>query len=70
MPLMRAFGRAVERGEIASSVDLELAADLVVGPIAVRLFFKGGRLNPKMVGPMVDLALSGIAAGAASNHDD
>jgi hypothetical protein len=31
-----------------------------VGPIAVALFFKGGRLNPKMVGPMVDCALDGI----------
>ncbi len=61
VPLMRALERAVARGEIAADVDLELAADLVVGPIAVCLFFKGGRLNPKMVGPMVDLALAGLA---------
>lgn len=60
VPLMRALERAVARGEIAADVDLELAADLVVGPIAVCLFFKGGRLNPKMVGPMVDLALAGL----------
>jgi AcrR family transcriptional regulator len=59
-PLVRAFERAVERGEISTDVDLDLAGDLVVGPIAVSLFFKGGRLNPKMVGPMVDLALAGI----------
>jgi len=59
-PLLRAFERAVERGEVSPNVDIHLAADLVVGPIAVALFFKGGRLNPKMVGPMVDLALSGI----------
>ncbi len=60
-PLIRAFERAVDRGELAPDLDLELAADLVVGPIAVCLFFKGGKLNPKMVGPMVDLALKGIA---------
>lgn len=60
VPLIRALGRAVARGEIAPDVDLELAADLVVGPIAVCLFFKGGRLHPKMVAPMVDLALEGI----------
>ena len=65
-PLTRAFERAVERGEISSALDLELAADLVVGPIAVALFFKGGRLNPKMVGPMVDLALAGIRHGDAT----
>jgi len=59
-PLLRAFERAAERGEVSADLDLHLAADLVVGPIAVALFFKGGRLNPKMVGPMVDLALSGI----------
>jgi len=62
-PLVRAFERAVERGEVAADLDLELAADLVVGPIAVALFFKGGRLNPKMVAPMVDLALTGIRQG-------
>ena len=59
-PLVRAFERAVARGEVAPGLDLDLAADLVVGPIAVALFFKGGRLNQKMVGPMVDLALAGI----------
>jgi len=59
-PLLRAFERAARRGEISPALDRQLAADLVVGPIAVALFFKGGRLNPKMVGPMVDLALAGI----------
>ena len=62
-PLLAAFERARERGEIPDDVDLELAADLVVGPIAVTLFFKGGRIKPEMVGPMVDLALRGIGAG-------
>ena len=64
-PLVRAFDRAAERGEISPDLDRQLAADLVVGPIAVALFFKGGRLNPKMVGPMVDLALAGIRAPGA-----
>jgi AcrR family transcriptional regulator len=61
-PLLRAFERAIDRGEVPATLDIELAADLVVGPIAVALFFKGGRINPRMVGPMVDLALSGILA--------
>ena len=59
-PLVRAFERAVDRNEVPADLDVELAADLVVGPIAVTLFFKGGRLNPRRVGPMVDMALSGI----------
>ena len=61
-PLIRAFERAVARGEISPDVDLDLAGDLVVGPIAVSLFFKGGKLNSRIVGPMVDLALAGIRA--------
>ena len=59
-PLVDCFERAVERGEVPADLDIDLAADLVVGPIAVALFFKGGKLSPRMVGPMVDLALSGI----------
>ena len=59
-PLIRAFERAAQRGEVAPDLDIELAADLVVGPIAVALFFKGGRINSRLVGPMVDMALSGI----------
>jgi AcrR family transcriptional regulator len=64
-PLIRALERAVARGEVPRDLDLELAADLVVGPVAVRLFFTGARFNPRMVGPMVDLALRGILARGA-----
>jgi AcrR family transcriptional regulator len=63
-PLSAALARAVERGELPADLDLELAGDLVVGPIAVKLFFTGGKLSPRMVGPMVDLALAGLRKGA------
>jgi AcrR family transcriptional regulator len=59
-PLIAVLERGVARGELAADLDLELAADLVVGPIAVKLFFTGGKLSPRMVGPMVDLALAGL----------
>jgi len=68
-PLIRAFERAVARGEISPDVDLDLAGDLVVGPIAVCLFFKGGRLNSRVVGPMVDLALAGIRSQSSPAGD-
>lgn len=64
-PLVRAFERAIDRGEVEADLDVELAADLVVGPIAVALFFKGGRINQRMVGPMVDMALAGILKPAS-----
>jgi AcrR family transcriptional regulator len=61
-PLARAFERARERGEISPDINAELAADLVVGPIAVRLFFTGMQIHPDMVEPMIDLALCGLVA--------
>jgi len=61
-PLIRALARGVERGELSPDLDLDLAADMIVGPIAVRLFFTGRSLSPKMVGPMVDMALGGLLA--------
>jgi AcrR family transcriptional regulator len=60
LPLHRALERGVARGELAADLDLDLASDVVVGPIAVTLFFRGGRLQPRVVGPMVDLALRGL----------
>jgi AcrR family transcriptional regulator len=60
-PLSRALERAVARGEVSADLDLDLAADLIVGPIAVRLFFTGRKVTTKMVDPMVDLALTGIS---------
>ncbi len=59
-PLTAALERGVARGELPKGLDLELAADLIVGPIAVRLFFTGAKLQPKMVAPIVDLALKGL----------
>jgi AcrR family transcriptional regulator len=59
-PLTRVLQRAAERGEIPRDVDLDLAADLVVGPIAVRLFFTGSHIHPDLVDPMVEMALEGI----------
>ena len=59
-PLVHALERSMARGELAPDLDLELAADLIVGPIAVRTFFSGHKLNPRLVGPLVELALAGL----------
>lgn len=61
-PLDAALRRAVQRGEISEDTDLDMASDLVVGPIAVRLFFRGMKIHPGMVDGMVSLALHGIRA--------
>jgi AcrR family transcriptional regulator len=64
-PLVHALERAVARGELPRDLDLELAVDLIVGPIAVRLFFGGAKFSPRLIDSIVDLALSGLRAGAA-----
>ena len=62
-PLIDALRRAVQRGEIPPDTDLDLAADLIVGPITVRVFFTPGKLSPRIVRPILDLALDGIRRG-------
>jgi len=59
-PLVAALERAQKRGELAADLDVDLVADMIVGPIAVRLFFTGRKIQPKLVDPMVEMALEGI----------
>lgn len=65
-PLIDALRRAVDRGEIPPDTDLDLAADLVLGPITVRVFFSPGKLSPRIVRPILDLALDGIRRGRSA----
>lgn len=58
-PLLAVLERGVARGELPLDLDLDLAADLLVGPITTRLFF-GSKISTKMVGPMVKLSLWGL----------
>ncbi|MDX1649476.1 MAG: TetR/AcrR family transcriptional regulator [Myxococcota bacterium] len=62
-PLMRVLERGRDRGELPADLDLGLASELLVGPIAVRLFFTGRSLHPDLVDPIVDLALEGLRRG-------
>ncbi len=59
-PIIRALERGVKRGELRKDVDLDLAADLIFGPIVMRVFFAGARVNPRIVRPVIDAVLHGI----------
>jgi AcrR family transcriptional regulator len=59
-PLIRALERAAARGEIPPHLDLDLAADLILGPITVRTFFTHTKPGPRIVRPIVEMALEGI----------
>jgi AcrR family transcriptional regulator len=54
------FARAVERGEIAADVDIELALDLLYGPLYHRLLQGHAPFNDRFVRKVVDTALRGI----------
>lgn len=59
-PLIRVLERAVSRLELPPDIDIEAAADVIMGPIVNRLFFTGADLDPARVGPFVEAALFGI----------
>ena len=69
-PLLRALERAVARGEIPADLDLDLAADLIFGPITVRTFFTRAKLGPRIVRPIVEMALEGIRHAKRGEGDD
>ena len=68
-PLIHALERAVARGEIPADLDLDLAADLIVGPITVRTFFTRAKLGPRSVRPIVEMALEGIRRAKRSEGE-
>jgi hypothetical protein len=60
--LLRAISeRAVERGEIAASLDRDLMKELFVGPVNARLLLTGESLQARFPEQIVDLVLHGIA---------
>jgi AcrR family transcriptional regulator len=54
------FGRAIERGEIPAGLDVEVALDLIYGPLYHRLLQGHAPLDDAFVQAAIDLALTGI----------
>lgn len=55
------FERAVQRGEIRASVDLQLLTETVIGPLYVREILTGEPLHQDLPEQIVDLILHGVA---------
>jgi AcrR family transcriptional regulator len=55
------FGRAMERGEVPAGLNLEVALDLIYGPLYLRLLQGHAPLDDGFVRAAIDLALAGIA---------
>jgi AcrR family transcriptional regulator len=61
------FHRAVERGELQAGVDLEVALDLIYGPLYLRLLQGHAPLDDAFVEAAIDLALTGIEPAPAAD---
>jgi AcrR family transcriptional regulator len=59
------FRRAIERGEIPANTKIEVALDLLYGPLYHRLLHGHAPLNDRFVRDIVDTALAGITRGPA-----
>jgi AcrR family transcriptional regulator len=55
------FRRAIERGEIRADTKIEVALDVLYGPIYHRLLHGHAPLNDRFVRDVIDAALYGIA---------
>ncbi|HVT69507.1 MAG TPA: TetR-like C-terminal domain-containing protein, partial [Trebonia sp.] len=58
------LARAIERGEVPADLNLEVALDLIYGPLYHRLLHGHAPLDDAFVGDAVDMALAGIKSAA------
>jgi hypothetical protein len=54
--------RAIERGELPATTNIELALDLLYGPLYHRLLHGHAPLNERFLRDLVDTVLAGLAA--------
>jgi AcrR family transcriptional regulator len=59
--LREVLGRGIERGDLAASLDLELALDVLGGPLFYRLLVTGGPIDEQLAEGIADLILRGFA---------
>ena len=59
------FGHAIERGEVPADTNIEVAIDLIYGPLYHRLLHGHAPLDDQFVDDLVDMALRGIQPRAS-----
>jgi AcrR family transcriptional regulator len=59
-PMRAAFERAIARGEVPADLDVEIALDLIYGPVYHRLLHGHAPLTERFAVTVIDLALAGI----------
>ena len=66
--LRAVLDRGVERGDLRADLDVELALDVLAGPLFYRLFITGGPLDEQLVDGIADLILRGFAPQPKEQH--
>jgi AcrR family transcriptional regulator len=64
--LQEVLERGVERGDLRPETDLELALDVLGGPLFYRLLITGGRIDNQLAEGVVELILRGFAPHGSS----
>jgi AcrR family transcriptional regulator len=59
--LAEVLSRGVQRGDLRSDLDVELALDVLAGPLFYRLLVTGGPIDDRLAKGVVDLILKGYA---------
>jgi AcrR family transcriptional regulator len=59
--LRQVLQRGVERGDLCPDIDLELALDVLGGPLFYRLLITGGAIDERLASGVSDLILRGFA---------
>lgn len=61
-PVRFVLNRAVERGELPQSTDVEMAIDLFMGIVVLRMYFVPGELSEKSMRKLYPVVLRGLGA--------
>jgi len=62
------FRRAIERGEIPADTKVEVALDLLYGPLYHRLLHGHAPLNDRFVREVIDMVLDGVRRDGSDAH--
>ena len=62
------FRRAIERGEIPADTKVEVALDLLYGPLYHRLLHGHAPLNDRFVRDVIDMVLDGVRRDGSDAH--
>jgi AcrR family transcriptional regulator len=65
--LSEVLARGVERGDLRPDLDVELALDVLGGPLFYRLLITGGPIDERLAEGVADLVLRGFAPGPAKS---